>query len=111
MTIIRKYPIGAEVQAAGGVHFRVWAPRSLRVAVELYSPAGETSSYFAMESEPGGYFSLLLPYAQAGDLYKYRLEQLAELKRIGITAIEVTATTIEIVSVMSNSPFSLQLRR
>jgi maltooligosyltrehalose trehalohydrolase len=71
----RKYPIGAEVQPDGGVHFRVWAPRSARVAVEFYSSEGAVTSYFEMETEPGGYFSLLQRNAVSGDRYKYRLQQ------------------------------------
>ncbi len=33
--IVRRLPVGAEVQPAGGVHFRVWAPRRKRVEVLL----------------------------------------------------------------------------
>lgn len=71
----RKYPIGAEVQPAGGVHFRVWAPHAPTAAIEFYSAGGEVASFASMTSEVGGYFSLLHPTARAGDLYKYRLAQ------------------------------------
>ena len=35
-TMTRRLPVGAEVDPAGGVHFRVWAParRSVAVVVE-----------------------------------------------------------------------------
>ncbi|HEX2443637.1 MAG TPA: malto-oligosyltrehalose trehalohydrolase [Vicinamibacterales bacterium] len=69
-------PIGAEVQPAGGIHFRVWAPRCRRVAVETArpdAPAGESVTV-ALASEPGGYFAGLHPQGRAGDLYWFRLD-------------------------------------
>lgn len=71
----RKYPIGAEIQPKGGVHFRVWAPRSPTVAIEFQSAQGEVTSVASLAAEGGGYFSRLHPDARAGDLYKYRLAQ------------------------------------
>jgi maltooligosyltrehalose trehalohydrolase len=70
----RKYPIGAEVQSEGGVHFRVWAPKSTAVAVEFSSRAGEVSEAVEMESEPDGYWSKLVASARPGDRYKFRLD-------------------------------------
>ncbi|HVX66958.1 MAG TPA: malto-oligosyltrehalose trehalohydrolase [Bryobacteraceae bacterium] len=66
--------MGAEVQPRGGVHFRVWAPRSRKVEVVLESgAAGE------LAPAPGGYFSGLVPEAAPGALYRYRLEGGPEL--------------------------------
>ncbi|MCI0702734.1 MAG: malto-oligosyltrehalose trehalohydrolase [Planctomycetia bacterium] len=66
----RRLPVGAEVQA-GGTHFRVWASRHQRVEVELESEG--TPVRVELDSEPGGYFSKLVPGVEAGDLYRFRL--------------------------------------
>lgn len=64
----RKFPIGAEV-TPDGVHFRVWAPNSQNVSVQLN---GESKT-IALEPESNGYFSGLVPEARAGMLYKFQL--------------------------------------
>ena len=72
---LRRLPVGAEVQAAGGVHFRVWAPRRKRVEI-LLVPAGGAQSEAAYELAPDGtgFFSGLLFDAAPGMLYRYRLD-------------------------------------
>ena len=67
---VRRLPVGAEPQPGGGVHFRIWAPRCAEVVVEIegHEPA-------ALESESGGYFSLLSLPAQTGMRYRFRLDQ------------------------------------
>src|SRR4051812_22494267 len=65
----RRLPIGAEVQADGLVHFRVWAPRRHAVDVAL-----ETGATAALAPEGNGYFSGIIPAARAGSLYRYRLD-------------------------------------
>jgi len=65
----RRIPIGAEVQRAGGVHFRVWAPRRKTVHV-LHEGGGETP----LAAEGTGYFSGHVPAARPGTLYRYRLD-------------------------------------
>src|SRR5712671_4809255 len=72
----RRLPIGAEVQP-GGVHFRVWAPKPKSVAVHLAKPGEslEKSNWLLpMEQEADGYFSILVPAASPGMLYKFHLE-------------------------------------
>lgn len=69
----RRLPIGAEVQEAGGVHFRVWAPRSRSVVVEFYGK-GKAERAAELKEEANGYFSGLIQDARAGDLYKFKLE-------------------------------------
>jgi maltooligosyltrehalose trehalohydrolase len=72
-TVKRFLPIGAEAQPDGTTHFRVWAPASSTVAVEL-PPAGEhPARNISLRAEPDGYFSGLVPDAPPGTLYKYRL--------------------------------------
>ena len=65
---MRRFPIGAEVQE-NGVHFRVWAPRSKRVAVAV-----ENMPPAFLEAEAHGYFSGFISGIDAGSFYKLRLE-------------------------------------
>jgi maltooligosyltrehalose trehalohydrolase len=69
----RRFPIGAEV-VEGGVDFRVWAPASKRVSVQLSEEVSMSAvQEFELESEPDGYHSRLVPAAEAGMHYRYRL--------------------------------------
>jgi maltooligosyltrehalose trehalohydrolase len=73
--VFRRLPVGAEVQASGGVHFRVWAPRRKRVEVMLEQAVGARSAAaYELESDSVGYFSGLLLDAAPGMLYRYRLD-------------------------------------
>ena len=63
----RRLPIGAEV-LSGGVHFRVWAPKRQRVAVESADRRNE------LEREDGGYFSGLISDLGAGSRYRFVLD-------------------------------------
>ncbi|HUQ27674.1 MAG TPA: malto-oligosyltrehalose trehalohydrolase [Usitatibacter sp.] len=65
----RRLPVGAEPQANGGVHFRVWAPRRKAVEVVL-----EGAGACALASESDGYFAGLVPGARTGSRYRYRLD-------------------------------------
>jgi maltooligosyltrehalose trehalohydrolase len=71
----RLLPVGAEALAGGGVHFRVWAPSRKRVALRLESEPGSAPQTFEMESEEGGYYSLLVEQAHAGALYGFLLDE------------------------------------
>lgn len=75
---IRRLPVGAEVQSAGGVHFRVWAPRWSRVEVVLEAEgetnAGGAPRSYPLDAEREGYFSGFVPHASAGTIYRYRLD-------------------------------------
>lgn len=72
----RRLPVGAEVQPSGGVHFRVWAPLGQKVAVVLdrLSASNGNQLETAMMPEEGGYFSMFVPEASTGALYRYRLD-------------------------------------
>src|SRR5438105_14173538 len=78
LEIIRRLPIGAELQPAGGVHFPVWAPRRKSVAIVLpkqskgNGAAAEQST--PLTAEPDGYFAGLVESAAAGDHYGFRLD-------------------------------------
>lgn len=65
----RRYAQGAEV-GPRGTSFRVWAPA--RKKVELVA-SGPHASTRALQSEPGGYFSIEAPLP-VGTLYRYRLD-------------------------------------
>lgn len=69
VTTVRRLPVGAELQPAGGVHFRVWAPRRKRVEVAL-----EGGGLHALEAEGNGYFSGLAESLGPGTRYRYRLD-------------------------------------
>ncbi len=73
----RRLPVGAELLPEGGVHFRVWAPASKRVAVE-FSSASDFSARncetFDLEPEESGYFSGSAGAAGTGTFYKFRLD-------------------------------------
>ncbi|MCI0539568.1 MAG: malto-oligosyltrehalose trehalohydrolase [Verrucomicrobiales bacterium] len=72
----RRLPIGAEV-LDGAVHFRVWAPASRNVAVEInqeHCDPWRVETMTPLEPEPQGYFSGFVPAAQPGTLYKFRLD-------------------------------------
>jgi maltooligosyltrehalose trehalohydrolase len=71
--ISRRSPVGAEVMAYGGVHFRVWAPTRKKVEVVLLS-GGATTFAAELFNEGNGYFSGALSNTGQGALYKYRLD-------------------------------------
>jgi len=70
----RRLPIGAEVMATEGVHFRVWAPKCQRIEV-VFAAAGGTPAVAPLElvAEDGGYFAGVASAARAGMLYRFRL--------------------------------------
>src|SRR5205085_3928240 len=74
----RRLPVWAEVLPDHGVHFRVWAPRRQRVAVVLEGGTDYRLDNYALAvqlmPEGNGYFSGQVAHAQAGTLYRYRLD-------------------------------------
>ncbi len=73
----RRLPVGAEVLPAGGVHFRVWAPKRKRVEVMLeegpqVTPAPNRA--VPLMAEGNGYFSGSAPEAAVGTYYRFRLD-------------------------------------
>jgi hypothetical protein len=66
-SLLRRFAWGAEVQDRI-TSFRVWAPESTRVELEL-----EEGPSVSMDSEPGGYFSTTAE-APAGTLYRFRID-------------------------------------
>ena len=66
----RSLPVGAEVMP-DGVHFRVWAPHRERVDVVW---PGSKEPALVLEPEGNGYFSGIAKRAEAGVMYKYRLD-------------------------------------
>jgi maltooligosyltrehalose trehalohydrolase len=65
----RRLAVGAEVQPAGGVHFRVWAP--LRQRVEVLLDAGAA---VILGREEHGFFSGFAAAAGPGTRYRFRLD-------------------------------------
>lgn len=66
----RRLPIGAEPQPAGGVHFRLWAPRCREVTLEI-----EGLEPAELQSDGTGYFALWSLLARAGMRYRFRLDR------------------------------------
>jgi maltooligosyltrehalose trehalohydrolase len=59
----------------GGVHFRVWAPAARAVSVVIAQKWSSAPAISELISEKSGYFSGVVPKAQAGWFYKFRLER------------------------------------
>jgi len=80
----RRLPVGAEMAPAGGVHFRVWAPRCQRVQLVLEadkkSRSGTSTNAVELMRESNGYFSGHVPPAKAGDRYRFRLDSKSDLR-------------------------------
>src|SRR5262245_55313595 len=72
--VVRRLPVGAEVQTLGGVHFRVWAPRCQRVQVHIADRSGEVKWPLLLPAEENGYFSGFDAAASAGDRYWFLLD-------------------------------------
>ncbi|HJV33571.1 malto-oligosyltrehalose trehalohydrolase [Geomonas sp.] len=70
----RKFPIGAELLQEG-VDFQVWAPNSKKVEVVMLAEEEGHPEVATLElkAEKGGYFAGRSDYAQAGTLYRFRL--------------------------------------
>lgn len=71
--LTRQFPIGAEV-GPGGVHFRLWAPRSRSAAVDLEPGPGPAERLVPLAAEAGGYFSGWVPGIGPGARYRFRLD-------------------------------------
>jgi maltooligosyltrehalose trehalohydrolase len=69
-TTVRRLPVGAELQPAGGTHFRVWAPRHKRVEVALDG----VEATQPLQPEGNGYFSGLVAEEAEGARYRFRLD-------------------------------------
>jgi maltooligosyltrehalose trehalohydrolase len=67
----RQLPVGADVLSAGGVAFRVWAPKHDRVDLVLGQDG--TERVVRMEAAGEGYFECVADDASAGTRYGYRL--------------------------------------
>ena len=73
----RRLPVGAEVLAQSGAHFRVWAPRRRSVVVILeggIDPGSNSRGEFPLQAEVNGYFSGSIAAARAGTRYRFRLD-------------------------------------
>src|SRR4051812_4182906 len=73
----RRLPVGAEIMPDGGVHFRVWAPKSRKACVEIL-PGGKSQSdgagAYDLVRDKHGYFAGAVQGAGAGTLYRYKLD-------------------------------------
>ena len=67
-------PIGAELQASGGVHFRVWAPRRTSVEVVINPGRGPGQAGTPLAAEDNGYFSVTVPRVSDAARYAFRLD-------------------------------------
>ncbi len=67
-----RMPFGAEVQADGGVRFRLWAPAAARVEVSLQCRDGALR--LPLLPQGGGWHQLDTRHAAAGDRYRYEID-------------------------------------
>lgn len=65
-------PMGATLLPEGGTRFRLWAPGAQRVNLCLGAPGHERE--LPMTPEADGWHRLEVAEAQAGDLYRYRID-------------------------------------
>jgi len=79
-TFQRRLPIGAEVQAGGGVHFRVYAPlrQQVRVVFEDSARLGSQRE-FTLNRDEHGYHSGMVAAARTGMCYRLELDDLEGL--------------------------------
>jgi maltooligosyltrehalose trehalohydrolase len=70
----RRFPVGAEPLAGGGVHFRVWAPKRRRVQVALEDERGNATVLRPLAAEQNGYFSGVVQEARPGAFYRFQLD-------------------------------------
>jgi maltooligosyltrehalose trehalohydrolase len=73
----RRLPIGAELQPDGNVHVRVWAPKARQVHLVFERPSAPANC-ITMDAVGDGYYEAACS-AQAGDLYRFRLDGSREL--------------------------------
>lgn len=73
--IKRKFPVGAEILPDGGVHFRVWAPDHSVVNL-LVTNGEEDYECLRMNRDAMDYFSIYLPEAGHGALYKFQVDDM-----------------------------------
>jgi maltooligosyltrehalose trehalohydrolase len=71
--VARRLPVGADVQADGSTHFRVWAPRPRDVRLVIEDPAGGEREIL-LDRESDGFFSARVAGVGAGTRYRYRLD-------------------------------------
>jgi maltooligosyltrehalose trehalohydrolase len=69
-SIVRRFPVGAEVQPGGGTHFRVWAPAPASIDLQIDG----VRSAIQLDREADGYYAALVPDVGAGARYRYRLD-------------------------------------
>jgi maltooligosyltrehalose trehalohydrolase len=82
----RRLPIGTEILAGSGVHFRLHAPKIRQVQLVLATDVlrggnlrQDGTQYFSLKAEGNGYFSLSCEQAKSGMLYGYRLDDMPKI--------------------------------
>ncbi|MDO8432025.1 MAG: malto-oligosyltrehalose trehalohydrolase [Candidatus Binatus sp.] len=70
----RRLPIGAEIDAGGSAHFRVWAPKCKRVCVAV-----EQGDRYSLARDEDGYFAGVASQLAAGSRYRFQLDDDAKL--------------------------------
>ncbi|HEX5391947.1 MAG TPA: malto-oligosyltrehalose trehalohydrolase [Rhodocyclaceae bacterium] len=75
--MIRHHPLpfGAEIQPAGGVRFRLWAPSADKVelCIQSIQSADTASADYPMAAHSRGWHECTVPEAKAGTRYRFRI--------------------------------------
>jgi maltooligosyltrehalose trehalohydrolase len=69
----RRLSVGADVQADGSTHFRVWAPRPRKIRLVIEDPVGGEREVF-LDRESDGFVSARVSDVGVGTRYRYRLD-------------------------------------
>jgi maltooligosyltrehalose trehalohydrolase len=76
-------PFGAWLEPAGGARFRLWAPSSPRVALELQDFSGGAPRHLAMHAGQDGWHEIDMADARAGMRYKF-IVQTADAQTLAV---------------------------
>jgi maltooligosyltrehalose trehalohydrolase len=73
LRIAHEMPFGAQLLAAGGTRFRLWAPSVVRAELQLAEDRRVEARAYPMQAAESGWHEITVPEAGAGSRYKFLL--------------------------------------